>query len=332
MYNLTNNRAKTPYSIPLNTLPLHPKRINMEEWTVQSLTIDSVRRYVENLPNVATSKHCILARFSDVAAGRPETLYQEPIRVDALVFWLCTEGEMVLTYDLEEVHIKAGSFALIPPKSIIQKQHVSDKYSGYVMLVTQAYMSECHINLKKVMALMLERMPQRVIHLTPIEQQRLEYTFELIFATLATDAASLFREDVERSQIEMATYLACEFFSLHAHDVKTAPSITNRAEEYFRRFIKELSEHYLERQSVSFYADRLCISSRYLTTIVRRVSGYAVTDWMNRYIITEAKYLLKYSEMSIQEIAYKLNFPNQSFFGKYFKQHTGKSPSNYRRQ
>lgn len=63
MYNLTNNRAKTPYSIPLNTLPLHPKRINMEEWTVQSLTIDSVRRYVENLPNVATSKHCILARI-----------------------------------------------------------------------------------------------------------------------------------------------------------------------------------------------------------------------------------------------------------------------------
>lgn len=239
---------------------------------------------------------------------------------------------MVLTYDLEEVHIKAGSFALIPPKSIIQKQHASDKYSGYVMLVTQAYMSECHINLKKVMALMPERMPQRAIHLTPIEQQRLEYTFELIFATLASESATLFKEAVERSQMEMATYLACDLFSVHAHDAKPSTAITNRAEEYFRRFIKELSEHYLERQSVSFYADRLCISSLYLTTIVRRVSGYSVTDWINRYIFTEAKYLLKYSEMSIQEIAYKLNSTNQSFFGKYFKQHPGTPPSNYRRQ
>ncbi len=91
-------------------------------------------------------------------------------------------------------------------------------------------------------------------------------------------------------------------------------------------------QHYLERQPVTFYANRLCISARYLTTIVRRVSGMSVSHWMNRYILTEAKYLLKYSELSIQEIAYKLSFPNQSFFGKYFKQHTGSSPSSYRAQ
>ena len=108
--------------------------------------------------------------------------------------------------------------------------------------------------------------------------------------------------------------------------------VSVRLDEYFHRFLHELSQHYLERRSVSFYADRLCISSRYLTTIVRRVSGMSVSEWMNRYIMMEAKYLLKYTEMSIQEIAYKLSFPNQSFFGKYFKQHTGMAPSAFRSQ
>ena len=65
---------------------------------------------------------------------------------------------------------------------------------------------------------------------------------------------------------------------------------------------------------------------------MRRVSGMSVSEWMNRYIMMEAKYLLKYTEMSIQEIAYKLSFPNQSFFGKYFKQHTGMAPSAFRSQ
>ena len=93
-----------------------------------------------------------------------------------------------------------------------------------------------------------------------------------------------------------------------------------------------MGEHYAERQGVTYYAEKLCISSRYLTTIVRRISGLTVTEWMNRFLVMEAKYLLKYSDLSIQEIAYRLSFPDQSFFGKHFKQHVGVSPSLYRAQ
>ena len=106
--------------------------------------------------------------------------------------------------------------------------------------------------------------------------------------------------------------------------------VSTRTEEYFCRFISELSQHYLERQPVTFYADRLCVSSRYLTTVVRQVSGLSVSQWMQRYMLAEAKYLLKYTDLSVQEIAYKLSFPNQSFFGKFFKQRLGVSPTKYR--
>ena len=106
----------------------------------------------------------------------------------------------------------------------------------------------------------------------------------------------------------------------------------NRAEEYFKQFTHLLGEHFREERSVGFYARQLCITPKYLTTLIKRISGQSVSEWIDNYVILEAKTLLKYSTMSIQEIAYYLNFPNQSFFGSYFKRNTGMSPSQYKAQ
>ena len=83
-------------------------------------------------------------------------------------------------------------------------------------------------------------------------------------------------------------------------------------------------------RSVGFYAGQLNLTPKYLTTIIRKTSGRTAVQWIDDYVVLEAKNLLKYSTMSIQEISYYLNFPNQSFFGKYFKNHTGMTPTAYR--
>ena len=72
------------------------------------------------------------------------------------------------------------------------------------------------------------------------------------------------------------------------------------------------------------------LTPKYLTTIIRKTTGRTASEWIDDYVVLEAKNLLKYSTMSIQEVAYSLNFPNQSFFGKYFKEHTGLTPTAYR--
>ena len=108
--------------------------------------------------------------------------------------------------------------------------------------------------------------------------------------------------------------------------------IHDRAEEYFKQFTHLLGEHYRTERSVGFYARQLCITPKYLTTLIKRISGLSVSEWIDNYVIIAAKTLLKYSTMSIQEIAYYLNFPNQSFFGSYFKRNTGMSPSQYKAQ
>ena len=107
-------------------------------------------------------------------------------------------------------------------------------------------------------------------------------------------------------------------------------SARSRNDEYFNQFMSELTKHYMQERSVGFYAGQLHLTPKYLTTIIRKTSGRTAAEWIDDYVVLEAKNLLKYSTMSIQEIAYCLNFPNQSFFGKYFRSHTGMTPSAYR--
>lgn len=103
----------------------------------------------------------------------------------------------------------------------------------------------------------------------------------------------------------------------------------SRQEEIFFRFIDLLSTHIGER-NIRFYADRLCISAKYLSVVVKQVSGRVPTAWIKEQVIREIKYRLCRTQQSVKEIAYELNFPNASFFGKYFKQETGMSPFAYR--
>lgn len=104
----------------------------------------------------------------------------------------------------------------------------------------------------------------------------------------------------------------------------------NRAEEIFHKFINCIHTHYLDQKDVSFYANELCISPRYLSTIARQVTGESAKTIIDRHIILETKVLLRTTEMTVQEITNHLNFPSQSYLGRYFKKHTGESPIEYR--
>ena len=106
----------------------------------------------------------------------------------------------------------------------------------------------------------------------------------------------------------------------------------NRQEEIFKRFIQLIHKHCTTQREVSFYAAELFITPRYLSTIVQNVSGNTAKSIIDRHVILEIKALLQSTSLSIQEISNRLSFPDQSFFGRYFKKHTGKSPLQYRNQ
>ena len=104
----------------------------------------------------------------------------------------------------------------------------------------------------------------------------------------------------------------------------------SRKVNYVHEFMRLLQEYYSQERTVAFYAGKLCISPKYLSLLVREVTGRTAADLIDRFVINEAKNMLRFSGYTIQQVAYKLNFPNQSAFGKYFKHITGQSPTTFR--
>ena len=107
--------------------------------------------------------------------------------------------------------------------------------------------------------------------------------------------------------------------------------LRTRAEVIFTKFIKLVETHFRQERRVSWYAQQLCITAKYLSETVKNVSRRTPNEWIDNYVILELRVLLRNSTKNIKEISEELNFPNQSFMGKYFKEHVGMSPSQYRK-
>lgn len=105
---------------------------------------------------------------------------------------------------------------------------------------------------------------------------------------------------------------------------------SNRKKEICRKLIQLITEHYKDQRCAQFYADQLGISLQHLSTTVKQVTGKSVLDTIAYIVIIDAKAQLKGTDMTIQEIAYSLNFPNPSFFCKFFRRHVGMSPLEFR--
>lgn len=106
---------------------------------------------------------------------------------------------------------------------------------------------------------------------------------------------------------------------------------TSRQEELFERFIHLVFQHGGRQREVKYYADRLCISTRYLSSVVQPLTGYTPKMLIDERCVQEIKMMLRTTNDTMQEIAFKLDFPDQSFFTRYFKKHTGMIPAEYRK-
>ena len=110
----------------------------------------------------------------------------------------------------------------------------------------------------------------------------------------------------------------------------TLAATRSREQTIFDRFIQLVNQHCREQHQISYYADRMCLTERYLGTVVHQTSGTTAKEWIDRALITQAKVLLRHSDHSVLQISEELNFPNPAFFSKYFKRLTAMTPLGYR--
>lgn len=258
-------------------------------------------------------------------------VFRFPCRIDAFIIGVGTEGETSLSFNLHEFRLKKDSIFIFTPKNVLQVNS-QQYFKADVIAISPDFMRRINIDIKNMMPLFLKFVENPALTLTPEESRSMRGMIAQIERE-TRGPETHFSFDIVSGLIAATIYKVGDImYHYLAEHPEGQNNSHNRAEEYFKQFTHLLGEHFREERSVGFYARQLCITPKYLTTLIKRISGQSVSEWIDNYVILEAKTLLKYSTMSIQEIAYYLNFPNQSFFGSYFKRNTGMSPSQYKAQ
>lgn len=141
------------------------------------------------------------------------------------------------------------------------------------------------------------------------------------------------RQDSNPYKEEIIKHLfSAHFYGLgyYFHGLQSQPATMTIQQEVCEKFISLVSDNFKEHREIGFYADKLCISNKYLSSLLKQETGMSALEWIERYVVLYAKSCLSSTSMSIQQISDELDFPSQSVFGKYFKRVEGMSPKAYR--
>lgn len=144
------------------------------------------------------------------------------------------------------------------------------------------------------------------------------------------DHENIFRRTIVKNRLQ--NILLEMYDKIQRRANSQGPTSTSRQSELFHKFLSLIHEHCTEQREVVFYADKLCISTRYLSAIARKMASLSAKELIDRFVIMEIKILLQNTTLPVQEISYKMHFPDQSYLGRYFKKHTGISPTAFRQK
>lgn len=256
-------------------------------------------------------------------------IFKCPTRMNAYVVLVCSEGYVSFTCNQKRYIITRNMIFICTPGMILQLDAMED-YRFSVIIFEQSFLDQLNIDIRKISFKYQQIKENSCISLAEEDCISLCNLLAIAGKEIKKDVCNSYYHETVKSVIQVCAYKILYMMAQYTTEKTTSRKDSKRDDVHFREFIQLLSEHYKSQRSVMFYASLMCISPKYLSALIKNISGKTVSKWIDEYVVLEAKNLLKYSNMSIQEVAYSLNFANQSFFGKYFKKHTGLSPNAYR--
>jgi len=267
-------------------------------------------------------------------ANQPQvTNLNKPVRLNGLLLCVNNCGRLTLSINLETYDLEPGSIMTVSPGTLISYNSVEEPVDFYLLFVSTSFLSSINIDLQALNIQTLVERPQPVMKLNEREGIIIrKYMSILGLNADANNETSLFSKQIARSLISAIVYQLLKFIFFHIDPDHTEPGTsTSRPSGYVREFMKLLLHNYAVERSTAFYADKLCITPKYLSMIIKEATGRTASEWINNFIALEAKNMLRFSGKNIQQVAYALNFPSQSSFGKFFKRVTGQSPTEYQK-
>ncbi len=285
----------------------------------------------EPVENLETARSRGITVYSDDRIAFIDSLQnigtEGPIRLDAFIAVLCLRGKASVYINGKLYETQPNQLLICHPNIILEKSTASMDLDFRCLCLSKEYLQQMTMigGTDPWDALnFLEKSP--VLTLLPEEVKLFCQYYELIYSKLSGTP--------RRHQKELVDALLMAFLyefrdTLERFGDFKAQAYTS-ADRVFHDFLEVLTASYPKSRSVSYYADRLCLTPKYLSTVCKESSGYTASELINRYVVKDIEYLLKKPGKSIKEICNELEFPNLSFFGRYVKKHLGASPKQYR--
>lgn len=252
-----------------------------------------------------------------------EVAMSVPFLVESMLFSICTRGYMRLMVDSREIEMHEGELLVVMPRKTIEVIE-SGRFRARHLCLDKEILSLSAVRVGSFISIVNKLHSNELFRLDPMQHAFLMATMDLMENTLQN--RRLHQEEIVTHQIS-SLFLFLDDLIVDGTETDCKHS---RSETICRNFLLLVSEHHKEEHAVKFYADKLCLSPKHLALTIKSVMGQSASKVINNFIVQQAKSLLRYTDKTIQEIGYELNFSTQSFFGKYFKQHTGMSPGEYR--
>lgn len=252
--------------------------------------------------------------------------YKRLVKMESGAILFCVKGEADITIDLKQYHIVPNTNIMILPNSIFSLTSASKDFQVHFFAYSDDMFKAACFRLDPPFIHFLKENACYTHTMT----EALRSIKGLIEATTAiyNDSSNRFRETIAQNLLQI--------FFLDTYDKVqrffTPEQIegSNRKDELFKKFINLVHTYCITQRDVTFYAERLCISTRYLSAITKQMGKDSAKEIIDEFLILELKVALQSTGLSLKEIAEKYRFPDQSFFGRYFKKHTGMSPKEYR--
>ena len=248
--------------------------------------------------------------------------FHYPFKVDMANALLCLKGTIKGKINMKPYTTKASEMMIILTGQILELEYVSEDFEGLNIAMSKRFFEG--FELDDSFSIFTSVYNNPCIPLSPSELEAMKMYYTLTQNTIRAKE-NPHRLEIVRLLTKAFFYGAGYFF----HKMDDNAEIS-RNKALYDNFIKLVHTHFKEQRNLDFYAKKLCLTPKYMSSVIKEAGGKSAGEWIDERVILEVKALLKSTNMTIQQISDELNFPTQSSFGKYFKRLTGISPKEYR--
>ena len=264
--------------------------------------------------------------IGDAGAERASRYIGHPFKIEESMTIIYDKGEVVFNINMQQYHIKAPAAVVVMTGQTCELVSYSNDLRSRAIAMSRFFTDNMFENLaSKSQGIIASLLGNPILG-----DENDTYVFNQYYEMLQNIAKS----PLSDFKIEAARHLTLAMFygySYTKHHVSNNLKGTDRQIEIYTSFLNVLNANFKREREVRFYADRLCVTAKHLSQVVKDITGRTALEIIEEYVITESKALMLSTNMSIQQICDNLNFPSQSVFGKYFKRITALSPSEYRK-